>query len=80
MKILSFNCRGLAGSLKRTSLYRLVELNQPNIMMLQETMGEEVVIIPWLFSLLKTWEFVGSDARGHSGGLAIGWNPKQSKL
>jgi hypothetical protein len=77
---LSFNCRGLAGSLKITSLYMLVESNQPDIMMLHETMGEEVVIIPQLFSLLKSWEFVGSDARGHSGGLAIGWNPKIVKV
>jgi exonuclease III len=50
MKILSFNCRGLAGPLKRNSFYRLVELNQPDIMLLYETMGEEAVIIP-VFSL-----------------------------
>jgi exonuclease III len=46
MKIISFNCRGLEGSIKRTALNRMVESNQPEIMMLHETMGEEFVIIP----------------------------------
>jgi exonuclease III len=64
MKIIYFNCRGLAGPLKRIALYRLVDLNQPDIMLLQETMGEEAMIIPCLFSLFKTWEFVGSNSKG----------------
>jgi hypothetical protein len=48
--------------------------------MLQETMDEEDMIIPWLFSLLKTWEFVGLDVKGCSRGLAIGWNPQKIKV
>ena len=40
MKVLSFNCRGLASSHKKTSLKRLVERIHPNVIFLQETMGD----------------------------------------
>jgi len=80
MKIIYFNCRGLVGPLKRTSLYRLVDLNKPDIMLLHETMGEEAVIILCLFSLFRTREFVGSYAKGRSGDLTIRWNPKIVKV
>ena len=39
MKLMSFTCRGLASPIKKSSLRRLVDLNQPDIVLFQETMG-----------------------------------------
>lgn len=73
MKLMSFNCRGLASPLKRSSLRRLVELNHPDVILLQETLGCSEEIVRVLESLLPGWKFVVLDARGRSGGLASGW-------
>jgi hypothetical protein len=80
MKILSYNCRGVEIPHKKYDLYRLVKLNYPNIIFLQETMGEEAVVILWLEAIFKNLKFLGSYARGRYGGLVIGWNPKKIKL
>ena len=34
-----FNCRGLAGPQKRSALRRVVDLDRPDILLLQETLG-----------------------------------------
>ena len=39
MKIMSFNCRGLASPLKKPALQKVVDLEHPDIMLLQETLG-----------------------------------------
>jgi exonuclease III len=46
MKLISLNCRGLASPSKHLSLQRLLELSQPDVVLLQETLGEEEVVIP----------------------------------
>ena len=73
MKVMSFNCRGLASPLKKSSLRRLVELNQPDVILLQETLGCSEEVVRVLETLLSGWKFVAVDARGRSGGLASGW-------
>lgn len=73
MKVLSFNCRGLASSLKKSSLKRLMERIQPDVIFLQETMGDSDSVQLALLSLLLGWDFLALDARGRSGGLAKGW-------
>ena len=73
MKILSFNCRGLAGPGKKPAFIRVLTLEHPDVIMLQETMGEGEVIWERLESWLPGWSFVTVDARGRSGGLAVGW-------
>jgi len=80
MKLPSFNCRGVANPSNKISLRRLVELSKPDILLLQETLGELDSIIPLLEILLKQWKFFGIDSKGHSGGLAIGWNTSNIKL
>ncbi|KAH9318514.1 hypothetical protein KI387_020283, partial [Taxus chinensis] len=45
-----------------------------------ETLGAELQISSILESLFKGWMFFASDARGRSGGLAIGWNPQKIRL
>jgi hypothetical protein len=51
MKLLSFNCRGVASPSKKLALQRLVEVYQPNILLLQETLGDEGKISSFLESL-----------------------------
>ena len=77
MKILSFNCRGLASSHKKSSLQRLVECTKPNVMLLQETLGDSSVVKSMMEKLFPGWEFEGVDARGRSGGLVTGWRTRE---
>jgi hypothetical protein len=42
---------------KKISLKRLIEINQPNIIFLQETMGLGIEVITLLEKLLKSWNF-----------------------
>lgn len=77
MKIMSFNCRGLTSPIKKTSLRRLIEIHQPDVVLLQETLGSSEDVVRILEAMLPGWKFVGLDARGRSGGVASGWNLKR---
>jgi hypothetical protein len=74
MKIMSFNCRGLAGAHKKFALKRVVFIEHPNFMLLQETLGVGEEVKTSLERLLPGWSFTTVDALGRSGGLATGWN------
>jgi exonuclease III len=80
MKVISFNYRGLASPSKHLTLQRLLELSQPDVVLLQETLGEEAVVVQILEKTQKGWSFFGSSASGCSGGLVMGWNQKTIKL
>jgi len=80
MKIMSFNCRGLAGPLKRPALKRVLDIEHPDVLMLQETLGEVDSVKSKLEGMLPGWVFECLDVRGRSGGLATGWNPRTVKL
>jgi exonuclease III len=80
MKLLSFNCRGLASPSKKSSLKRLVMSHQPDVLFLQETLADECSATQALLKLFPGWDFLGLDAIGRSGGLVIGWNQKKIKL
>jgi exonuclease III len=77
MKILSFNCRGLANPAKKSSLKRLVVVIDLDVIFLQETMGVSELVVASLESLFPGWSFVAVDAKGRSGGLATGWSLKR---
>ena len=79
MKIISFNFRGLAGPLKRPALQRVVDLEHPDIMLLQETLGVGDVIKEKLENWFLGWNFVTLDVRGRSGGLVLEWNTRVVK-
>ena len=64
MKIMSFNCQGLAGPLKRHALRRVVDLEHPDVMLLQETLGIGEVIKAKLESWFLGWQFVTLDVWG----------------
>jgi len=80
MKILSFNCQGMANPLKKLSLQRLFDLHILNILLLQETLRENVTVVNTLESLLLSWSFTAVDAQGRSGGLATSWKQRNCKL
>ena len=70
---MSFNCRGLAGPKKKSALLRVITLDHPDVILLQETLGESSIIKERLESWLPGWSFVTLDVRGRSGGMAVGW-------
>jgi len=80
MKIMSFNCRGLAGPKKKSAFMRVLTLEHPDVILLQETFGLGDVIKEKLESWLGGWSFVTLDVRGRSGGLAVGWKLNVAKL
>ena len=55
MKIMSFNCQGLVGPLKRPTLHRVVDLEHPDVMLLQENLGVSDVIKEKLESWFLGW-------------------------
>jgi exonuclease III len=52
MKCCSFNCRGLAAPLKIPALKRVIDSKHPDILWLQEMMGEGEEVKSRLISLL----------------------------
>ena len=74
MKCMSFNCRGLAGALKKPALKRVISSEHPDVLLLEETMGVGEEVKSCLEKLLPRWNFETLYALGRSGGLATGWN------
>lgn len=74
MKMISFNCRGLASPGKELALQRLLNFELIDFLFLQETLGQANVITHLLKSWLPRWTFHSLDANGNYGGLALGIN------
>eukprot|EP00253_Pinus_taeda_P032140 PITA_32140 len=79
-EVISYNCRGLASSPKRLALKRLFEVENPDIILLQETLGSSEDCIRALSTVGTKWNYIAADAVGRSGGLAFGYNPTTIKL
>ena len=58
----------------------MVEVDHPEIMLLQETLGVGVEVKTKLESSFGGWCFETLDVRGRSGGLEIGWNTRSVKV
>jgi len=71
MKLLTYNCMGLASSPKKLALKRLVLENQPDFIFLQETLSDEEVVTKFLTTLLPGWALLGQSPKGLSGGLIL---------
>jgi len=80
MKLMSFNCRGLAGPNKLSAFRRVLTLEHPDVILLQETLGVGDVIKDCLERWLPGWTFLTLDVKGRSGGLAVGWRNNSLKL
>jgi exonuclease III len=75
MKIVTWNIRGLNGISKQRTLRDCIRVENPDILLLQETkcVGEEAEDIFW-----RCWRVCDSihmDSNGVAGGLEILWNP-----
>lgn len=80
MMIASFNCRGLARPEKKLALCRLILTSPIDVIFLQETLGPADTITHLLEAMLPRWRFIGIDANGSSGGLALRYNIRSTKL
>lgn len=74
MKFLSFNCRGLAIPDKKLVLKRLLGSVRIDVLLLQETLGDEGSINKILLNMLLDYIFHILDVRGRSRGCALGFN------
>lgn len=74
MKILSINVRGLRGQAKIASLKRLVEVENPDILPIRETMvkGESVILV--LEKTFGSWSFFSLNSKGLPIGLITSFN------
>ena len=59
---------------KKNQCLRVVELDRPDILLLQETLGAREETKVRLESWFGGWIFETLDVKGRSGGLEIGWN------
>ena len=80
MKIISFNNRGLASNPKKLSLKMFLSLQQPDIILLQETMGIEEEISLHLKNSFTFYDFHAISVQGNSEELVLGWNPRETNL
>ena len=80
MKIMSLNGRGLTGPQKGSTLRRVVDLEHPDVVMLQETLGVGDVVKSRLEIWFSGWNFETLDVCGCSGGFAIGWNASRVRV
>ena len=74
MALVSFKFLGLAGPHKRSTLKRVVGLEHPDILLLQENLGVGDVVQSRVERWFPGWDFTTLDIRGRSRGLEIGWN------
>eukprot|EP00253_Pinus_taeda_P019805 PITA_19805 len=74
MKIVSFNCRGLARPKTKLTLCRMIVVEPIEVIFLQENLGIVEAISHLLESMLPIWIFLGLEADGRSGRVALGYN------
>jgi hypothetical protein len=67
--LMSPNMCGLGGRAQKLSLRRLVDVDRPYVVLLQESMGRNESIILDLQKLFSGWGFLVVDVDGHSSGL-----------
>ena len=72
MIILSYNCRGLVSQPKKIVLRELMKSHNPDVLLLQETMGQGEEVNGILSRMFHGWVFQALDAHGRSGGLSMG--------
>ena len=70
MIFLSYNCRGLASQPKKLVLRELVKAYNPDVILMQETLGQGGEVKGSLSKIFPGWIFHALDANGRSGGVA----------
>jgi len=74
MKLLSFNCQGLAIHRKKLALHSFLLTKLVDVLFLQETLGLAKAITLLLKSCPPGWSFQSLDVNGRLGGIALGIN------
>lgn len=69
----------MASSPKKLALRSLFSMEPIDIILLQETLGEALLVSNSLHSICPRWIFTALDASGRSGGMAIEYNPHSIK-
>lgn len=80
MIVLSFNCHGFASTRKKIALTSLFLNYGLYGIILQETLGSSEEVQNSLSKIMSGWPFLTSDAKGRSGGLALGVKDSSVKL
>ena len=62
MIFMTLNCRGLASKQKKLAICRLVEEQHIDVVFLQESMGNGIMFVDELESMLRGWTFLSLDA------------------
>ena len=63
MIFMTLNCPGLASKPKKLAICRLVEEQHLDVVFLQESMGNGVMFVEEMESILKGWTFLSLDAQ-----------------
>ena len=71
---MAFNIRGIGGSPKRVLFKRLVEMVNPRVVLLQETMVSWVKDCDLFMNIFAMWNCCGIDVSGDNDGLLVSWN------
>eukprot|EP00253_Pinus_taeda_P035371 PITA_35371 len=69
------NIRGLGAGPKYLALKHIFYSARPKIILIQETMHDRLSSISYFRKMFPSWYMMAIDACGHSGGLAVLWNP-----
>jgi exonuclease III len=75
MLLLSLNLRGVGGTLKAASVWRLLDNNRPDIVFLQETLVNAQKARDFMQHLRPSWITCAINSVGTSGGLLVSWDP-----
>ena len=70
MKVVSWNCRGLGGSIKVEALKNLLKTEKPNFLLIQETKMSEEEVMNRLSLSCKNGVGKAISSKGASGGIA----------
>ena len=75
MIVMPLNYRGFARIPKKLAVCRLIDEQFIDVLFLQETMCDGVMLVAKMESMLKDGKFVSVDAKGKSGGRGtlLGW-------
>jgi len=76
MIFMFLDIRGLGKLSKKNSLGRFFYFHEPDITMIEETMGEGNNVIDDMYKYWKDWDFLVVDSERCLGGLLTGWRKK----
>jgi len=75
MIILSLNIQGVGGTLKQASMHTVCRKVKPNVILLQETLVDEVKDQHFMVKFVPNWYICAVKSVGNSGGLLAAWDP-----